>query len=133
FNVSIINASGTNASPGEKDKLTIQSGSSFSNSGKSVIGDHVSIFNSGTANFQVSVNGATFTTKVGGEYAGTHTSDGIQVDASNTGVFDATVTGCTFTGGAGQSAINFSVSGSGKGTFSATNNNATVRAGQGIN
>src|SRR5205823_7088670 len=54
FNVSIINASGTNAAPGEKDKLTLaNSGSTFTNSGQNVPGDHISNFNSGTANFQI--------------------------------------------------------------------------------
>ena len=137
FNVSIINASGTNAAGGEKDKLTIQNGSSFKNSGKNVIGDHISNFNSVTANFQIVVNGATFDSKLGGEYVGAHTSDGIQVDVSGASArFDATITGCTFTsttgGGAGQSAINLS-STTGQGTFSVTNNNATVRQGAGIN
>ena len=137
FNVSIINASGTNAAGGEKDKLTIQNGSSFKNSGKNVIGDHISIFNSVTANFQVVVNAATFDSKINGEYVGAHTSDGIQVDVSGSSArYDATITGCTFTsttgGGAGQSAINLS-STTGAGTFSVTNNTATVRQGVGIN
>jgi hypothetical protein len=132
FNVSIINASATGS--GEKDKLTIQSGSTFTNSGKNVIGDHVSIFNSGTANFQVVVDTVTFTSKAGGEYAGAHTSDGIQVDVSGVSAkSDATVTGSTFTGdGAGQSAINISAT-TGTGTFLLQNNNAVVRATVGIN
>jgi hypothetical protein len=137
FNVSIINASGTNAAGGEKDKLTIQNGSSFKNSGKNVIGDHISIFNSVTANFQVVVNGATFDSKINGEYAGAHTSDGIQVDVSGSSArSDATITGCTFTsttgGGAGQSAINIS-STTGAGTFDLETNVATLRQGVGIN
>jgi hypothetical protein len=137
FNVSIINASGTNAAGGEKDKLTIQNGSSFKNSGKNVIGDHISIFNSVTANFQVVVNAATFDSKINGEYAGAHTSDGIQVDVSGSSArSDATITGCTFTsttgGGAGQSAINIS-STTGAGTFDVENNIATLRQGVGIN
>jgi hypothetical protein len=132
FNVAIINASATGS--GEKDKLTIQSGSTFTNSGKNVIGDHITVFNSGTANFQVVVDTVTFTSKAGGEYAGAHTSDGIQVDVSGVSArSDATVTGSTFTGdGAGQSAINMSGT-TGIGTFLVQNNNAVVRAAVGIN
>src|SRR6185503_10312138 len=75
--------------------------------------------------------------KINGEYAGAHTSDGIQVDVSGASArFDATITGCTFTsttgGGVGQSAINLS-STTGQGTFTVTNNTATVRQGVGIN
>ncbi len=100
FNVSIINAVGTNASPLEKDKLTLSnSGSTFTNSGQSVPGDHISIFNSGTANFQVVVNNATFSSAVG------QTSDGIQVDASGSAHTDATITGCTFGGSSWRKAM----------------------------
>jgi hypothetical protein len=127
FNVSIINASGTNAAPGEKDKLTINNACSFTNSGQNVPGDHISNFNSGTANFQIVVNGAAFSSAVG------QTSDGIQVDASGSARTDATIINCTFGGsGAGQSAINMSAS-TGIGVFDVESNTATVRAAVGIN
>src|SRR5205807_1450434 len=78
-----------------------------------------------------------FDAKSNGEYAGAHTSDGIQVDVSGASArFDATITGCTFTsttgGGVGQSAINIS-STTGAGTFDLENNVATARQGVGIN
>src|SRR5207237_2559842 len=109
----------------------------FANSGVNVIGDHVSVFNSGTANFRTVVTGSSFTSHVGSgvgaDYAGAHTSDGIQVDASGTARSDFDITGSSFLN-AGQAAINISSANSGFGAFNVHGNSSiVVRQGAGIN
>jgi hypothetical protein len=140
FNLAVINNDGTNDPPGEKDRLELVSDCDFADSGQQVIGDHITILNSGSAagvrgNFQIVVTGASFTSDVGcpASPAGACTSDGIQVDASESASYDASISTSTFTN-AGQAAINLSGSGNGTGTFSVMNNNPiSVRAGTGIN
>src|SRR5439155_12207464 len=150
FNIFVQNNGSTNANngstnyagvnPNNMDLLTLSS-DTFSNSGVSVIGDHVSVFgtNNGAAasNLRTVVTSSTFTahigTGVGADYAGTHTSDNIQVDASGTGHSDFDISSSSFSG-AGQSAINVSGAGTGFATFNVHNNTlVTVRAGVGIN
>src|SRR5207247_11387489 len=91
FNIFVQNNGRTNA-PGSPanyaavnrtamDQLTL-SNMTFLNSGISVIGDHVSVFNSDNSNFRTVVTNSTFTALVN---PSTHTSDNIQVDASGTG------------------------------------------------
>ncbi|MGH8566453.1 MAG: Ig-like domain-containing protein, partial [Gammaproteobacteria bacterium] len=129
FNIYITNGTPTAAAPAEKDRLSITN-SQFSNSGINVIGDHITVQNVGTANFETLVSGSSFTALVD---PSTHTSDNIQVDASESSSSNASISTSTFSG-AGQAAINLSASGNGVGTFSVMNNsNITVRAATGIN
>jgi hypothetical protein len=129
FNIYITNGTPTAAAPAEKDRLSITN-SQFSNSGINVIGDHITVDNVNTANFQTLVSGSSFTALVD---PSTHTSDSIQVNANNTSSSDVLITGSTFSN-AGQAAINLASAGSGSTTFSVTNNaNVSVRATTGIN
>ncbi|MGH7267945.1 MAG: Ig-like domain repeat protein [Candidatus Rokuibacteriota bacterium] len=139
FNIWVQNDGRTNA-PGspttyaavnraDMDQLTLAN-MTFLNSGISVIGDHVSVFNAGTANFRTVVTSSTFSALVN---PSTHTSDNIQVDASVSAHSDFDISGGTFAG-AGQAAINVSASGTGFATVNVHDNpNINVRAGIGIN
>ncbi|MGH8564420.1 MAG: tandem-95 repeat protein [Gammaproteobacteria bacterium] len=129
FNIFITNGTPTVAAPAEKDRLSITN-SQFSNSGINVIGDHITVANVGTANFETLVSGSSFTALVD---PSTHTSDNIQIDASGSSSSNASISTSTFSN-AGQAAINLSASGNGVGTFAVTNNsNVSVRAATGIN
>ena len=108
FNVFITNGTPTAAAPAEKDRLSIIN-SQFSNNGINVIGDHITVQNVGTANFQTLVSGSSFTALVD---PSTHTSDNIQIDASQSSNSDASISTSTFSN-AGQAAINLSAAGSG--------------------
>lgn len=145
FNIFIQNNAGTNlGSTGTyasinrnaMDALTLSS-MIFADSGNFVIGDHVTVFGTGTANFRTVVTNSSFTSRVGTgvglDYAGAHTSDGIQVDSSGTARSDFEISGSTFLN-AGQSAINISSANSGFVTFDVHDNtNIVVRQGVGIN
>ncbi len=122
FNLFVQNNGATNA-PGpasnyasvnrnNMDVLTL-SNDAFLNSGLSVIGDHVTVFNTGTANFRTVVSNSSFqATLIAG---GTRTSDSIQVDASGSARSDFDITGSTFS--EANVAINVSASGTGFATF----------------
>jgi hypothetical protein len=125
FNLAVINSVGTNAPPGEKDRLELTS-CNFSASGVSVIGDHVSVLNSVSANFQTVVSGSVFSATPG------RTSDSIQVDASNAASSDVSISTSTFMNG--NVAVNISGSGTGVNTFSVANNpSVSSRAGNTVN
>ena len=125
FNIYITNGTPTAAAPAEKDRLSITNGQ-FSNSGVNVIGDHITVQNVGTANFQTIVSGSTFTATPG---------QTIQIDASGSSNSDGSISTSTFSNASlSGAAINLSASGDGVGTFSVMNNsNITVRAATGIN
>ena len=108
------------------------------NGNNALISDNVTIFNSGTGNFQVVVTGSTFASTVtcgSPAFIGACVSDNIQVDAGNSAAFDAVISsGNTFTNGnAGQAAVNISASGGGQGIFNVSNIATTVRASTAIN
>lgn len=153
FNIYVQNNAATNASSGSTtyagvnrnamDALTMTN-MTFADSGNMTIGDHVTVFNAGTANFRTVVNGTnTFSSRLGSgagnDYGGTHTSDGIQVDASETAHSDFEISGCTIGGSnaggsPGQAIINVSASGTGFATFNIHDNpSLSCRAGVGIN
>jgi uncharacterized repeat protein (TIGR01451 family) len=64
FNVAIFNDNGTNDRPAEKDRLEITNSQFTRNGNNDLISDNVTIFNSGTGNFQVIVTGSTFASTV---------------------------------------------------------------------
>ncbi len=138
FNVAIFNDDGTNDRPAEKDRLEITNSQFTRNGANPLISDNVTVFNSGTGNFQAVVSGATFTATAtcgAPAFTGACVSDNIQVDAGNNAAFDAVITtGNNFTAGnAGQAAVNISASGGGQGTFNVQNVTTSVRASIGIN
>jgi uncharacterized repeat protein (TIGR01451 family) len=125
FNIFVQNGSPTNAAPGEMDRLTF-SNSTFSDSGNSVPGDHITVANRNNANFHTVVTNATFTAVVG------QTSDSIQIDAGNTSRSDIDISGSSFSNG--NIAINISGSGTSLTTFEVENNpSVTNRAGNTVN
>ncbi|MGQ0591982.1 MAG: beta strand repeat-containing protein, partial [Gammaproteobacteria bacterium] len=151
FNIFVQNNGSTNAHSGSTnyagvnrpnmDALTMNS-MTFADSGNVTIGDHVTVFNVNNgvnvANFRTVVTNSTFTSRVGtgvgSDYAGVHTSDGIQVDASGTAHSDFEISGSTIGGAPGQSAINVSAAGTGFATLNVHDNpSLSVRAGVGIN
>ncbi|MEZ4570092.1 MAG: hypothetical protein R2849_07155 [Thermomicrobiales bacterium] len=125
FNVFVRNNAATNAPGGAMDRLVFQN-CAFADSGNSVAGDHVTISNRNTANFQTVVSSCTFTAVVD------QTSDSIQVDAGDTSRSDVQITGSSFVNG--NLAINISGSGTAATTFDVSNNpSITSRGSSGVN
>ncbi|MCP5424475.1 MAG: tandem-95 repeat protein [Gammaproteobacteria bacterium] len=125
FNVFVRNNAATNAAPGAMDRLVFNN-MQFLDSGASVAGDHVTVSNRDTANFQTVVTGSAFDATPG------DTSDSIQVDAGDTSHSDVSITGSSFVDG--NLAINISGSGTATTTFNVSNNpSISSRGGSGIN